>query len=585
MALTAGDWVIIVAYFALNLALGFYFKRQAERGLSEFFVSGRSAPWWLAGTSMVATTFAPDTPLGLTGLVVRNGIAGYWWNWSFALGTMLTAVVFAQLWQRCGVLTDVEFTELRYAGKPAAFLRVFRSLYFALPVNCLIMGWVNLAMVKILMLVLDVDKAGAITVVAGLIGITSLTSTLAGLRGVLAADLVQCVLMMGMALALAVFAVQGVGGLDALTRQVIQADGGAARLHFLPEPDSPWLPMVTFLVYAGMNWWVSWKPSGAVDGSGYIAQRMLAARDERNSLLAVLWFNLSQYVLRPWPWILVALVSAVAFPGIEDPESGYILVMLHCLPPWLRGLMLAGFAAAFMSTISTHLNWGASYLVNDVYRRFIRPQASERRLVRASRMATLLLTALSVAVTYSMDSISGAWKLLVVLGAGTGTVVILRWFWWRVNAWSEIAAMTAAAAVSIYLQLGRGLDTSDPQDFASLMLITVPATVAVWLAVTFCTPPEPFERLLAFYRRVRPYPVLWGPVAAAAPEVAVGSLRRDLPNWAAGCGLIYGLLFGIGKVLLDWGLAGGLLLALAGLSAFHLWRHLLRPAHTGVSSL
>ncbi len=568
MQLTSIDAGVVAAYFLLNLAIGFYYKRQAGRSMEEYFVSGRSAPWWLAGTSMVATTFAADTPLAVTGMVAQGGIAGNWLWWNFIFSGMLTVFFYARLWRRAGVTTDVEFAEIRYAGKPAAFLRGFRAIYLAVPINCIIMGWVNLAMVKVLMLLLGIEKLEAILLVLGLTALTCAVSTLAGIRGVFVADLVQFVLMMSMSIGFALFAIQGVGGMDGLKAGLLAADPTGAKLHFLPDFNSPWMPMLTFFVYIAVNWWATWYPGAEPGGGGFIAQRMLSTKDEGHSLLATLWFNVAHYAVRPWPWILVGLVSLVAFPGLDDPETGYVLAMTEFLPPYLRGLMLAAIAAAFMSTISTELNWGASYLINDVYRRFLRPQASEPQLVRASRAATVVLAIAAAAITFYMDSIAGAWKLLLATGAGTGLVLILRWFWWRINAWSEVSAMSTAAVVSLYLQLGLGYDTDDPISFAKVILATVIATTVVWVAVTLITGPEPRETLLAFYRRARPHPALWGPIAAEASDVRPSStLTGDFLNWGAGCGLVFGALFGVGKVILGAWSPGVLLLVTAAVCA------------------
>ena len=500
-------------------------------------------------------------------MVATGGIAGNWLWWNFVFSGMLTVFLYARLWRRAGVLTDVEFAEIRYSGKPAAFLRGFRALYLAIPINCIVMGWVNLAMVKILMLVLGIEKVDAILLVLGLTGLTCAVSALAGLRGVLVADLLQFVLMMSLAIALGVFAVQGVGGISELKAQLAALDGKGRALSFFPAEDSPWMPMLTFCVYIAVNWWATWYPGAEPGGGGFIAQRMFSARDERHSLLATLWFNVAHYALRPWPWIFVGLVSLVAFPNLEDPETGYVLVMLEYLPPYLRGLMIAGFAAAFMSTISTELNWGASYIINDFYRRFVKPDASEQRLVSAARIVTVLLAIASAVITFYMDSIAGAWKLLLATGAGTGGVLILRWFWWRINAWSEVSSMVAAFVVSVGLQLGAGYDTDDPHDFAVVMLITVSLTTAVWITVTFLTAPEPKEKLVAFYRRVRPYAAFWGLAARVASDVPPASgARRDLLSWVAGCGLIYGALLGMGKLLLGELSEAGLFALLAAIS-------------------
>ncbi|HYM11287.1 MAG TPA: sodium:solute symporter family protein [Bryobacterales bacterium] len=578
MPLTPLDWVVIASYFALNLLIGLYYKNRAGRSLEEFFVSGRNVPWWLAGTSMVATTFAADTPLAVTGMVAKGGIAGNWLWWNFVFSGMLTVFFYARLWRRSGVMTDVEFAEIRYSGKPAAFLRGFRALYLGVPINCIILGWVNLAMVKILSLVLGINKLQAILIVLAIIAITCLISTLAGLWGVLVTDVIQFIIKMGMVIVLAVFAVQAVGGIGAMKQKLAAVDAarGASAgsvLRFVPDLHSAWMPMITFLVYISVIWWSTWYPGAEPGGGGFVAQRMFSARDERHSVWATLWFNVAHYALRPWPWILAALVSLILFPGLQDPETGYIRVMIACLPPALRGLMVAAFAAAFMSTIGTQLNWGASYLINDFYRRFVRREASQRHYVLASQLATVLLAAASAVVTFYLESIAGAWKLLLVTGAGTGTVLILRWFWWRINAWSEVSAMAAAFAVSLYLQLGLHWDSDDPVGFAHIMLITVGVTTAAWLAVTFLTAAEPEEKLVEFYRRARPAPALWGAIAAkAGGPRSTDDLGRNFLNWAAGCILIYASLFGIGKVVLAEWREGALFLATAVAAAVFLAR-------------
>jgi len=576
MQLTIIDWLVIGAYFALNIGIGFYYKSRASASTSEFFLSGRNVPWWLAGTSMVATTFAADTPLVVTGFVARNGIAGNWIWWSFLMSGMLTVFFYARLWRRAGVTTDIEFAEIRYSGKPAAFLRGFRAVYLGIFVNCIILGWVNLAMVKILGLIFGITKLEALVVVLGLIALTSAISTLSGLWGVLVTDMVQFVIKMGMVIALAVFAVNAVGGMAAMKAQLVTSGRGEA-LNLVPDLHSAWMPMITFLVYISLNWWATWYPGAEPGGGGYVAQRMFSAKDERHSLLATLWFNIAHYAIRPWPWILVALASLILYPGLADPETGYIRVMIDHLPASLRGLMIAAFAAAYMSTIATQLNWGASYLINDFWRRFVRRDAGEAYYVRASQLATVLLTLISAVVTFYMGSIGGAWKVLIVTGAGTGGVLLLRWYWWRINAWSEVSAMISAFVVSVFLQLGAGYDSDKPLDFAWMMIITVGITTVVWLAVTYLTAPEPNETLVAFYRRTRPSRAGWARVAALAPDVkaASGGLS-NLLDWIAGCTLVYGALFGVGKLLLGDTMPGLLLLALAALGGFVIYRDLSR---------
>jgi solute:Na+ symporter, SSS family len=579
--LTPLDWAVVALYFAFNLGVGLYYRARAESSVDEFFLSGRDVPWWLAGTSMVAATFAADTPLAVTGMVAMGGVAGNWLWWCFAASGMLTVFFYARLWRRSGVMTDIEFAEIRYAGKPAAFLRGFRALYLGIPINCIILGWVNKAMVDILTLTLGVTERQALAIVLGIIAVTASISTLSGLWGVLVTDVFQFVIKMGMVIVLAVYAVRAVGGIEAMKQKLTLLDSvrgsQGSVLSFVPDLHSAWMPLIAFLVYISLNWWATWYPGAEPGGGGYVAQRMLCARDERHSLLATLWFNVAHYAVRPWPWILAALASLILFPGLAKPETGYIRVMILVLPPSLRGLMIAAFAAAYMSTIATQLNWGASYLVNDFYRRFVVRHAPQKHYVRASMIATVFLTLVSAVVTSYLDSIAGAWKLLLVTGAGTGGVLLLRWYWWRINAWSEVSAMLSAFVVSVALQTVWHFDTDKPVDFAWLMIVTVAITTAVWVTVTFATAPEPRETLLAFYRRTRPSAAGWGPIARLAPEIQPA--RDGLTNlldWAAGCMLIYGVLFGTGKLLLHEILPGLALLAMGAMGLAIVYRDLSR---------
>ncbi|MEO5923463.1 MAG: sodium:solute symporter family protein [Bryobacteraceae bacterium] len=587
MQLTFADWTVVALYFAFMLAIGLYYKSRAASSFEEYFLSGRNVPWWLAGTSMVATTFAADTPLAVTGMVAANGIAGNWLWWCFVSSGMLTVFFYARLWRRSGVSTDIEFAEIRYSGKPAAFLRGFRALYLGIPINCIILGWVNKAMVDILSLILGVSDLTALFIVIGMIAVTSFISTLSGLWGVLVTDLVQFVLKMGMVIVLAVYAVRAVGGIESMKTQLaaidVQRGGTGSVLNFVPDLDSTWMPLITFLVYISLNWWATWYPGAEPGGGGYIAQRMLSARDEKHSLLATLWFNVAHYAVRPWPWILVGLVSLIMFPGLERPETGYIRVMIATLPPSLRGLMVAGFAAAYMSTIATQLNWGASYLVNDFYRRFLRPDANAQHYVTASKVATVLLTIISAVVTFYLDSIAAAWKYLLVTGAGTGGVLLLRWYWWRINAWSEVSSMAVALVVSLTLQLVFGYNSDNPIDFAWLMIITVAITTVAWLVVTFATQPEKQDVLIAFYRRTRPSRAGWAPIADLAPDVTPsGGGLSNLLCWVGGLMLIYGTLFGVGKLILNEVKEGVVLLAVAIAGLIIIYRDLSRRGWSAV---
>ncbi len=564
MQVSGLDWILVTIYFFIALGIGLYFSKRAGSNIIEYFTSGRSLPWWLAGTSMVATTFAADTPLAVTELVAKHGIAGNWLWWNMVMSGLLTVFLFARLWRRAEVITDVEFTELRYSGKPAAILRGFRALYLALPINLIILGWVTLAMVKIIELSIGVDKWIAVGIC---VLVTLVYSVLSGLWGVVMTDFLQFIIAMVGSIVLAIFALDAVEGINGLKAGLVKIYGMEhGVLDFAPDIGSLWMPVTAFLVYLAVNWWAAWYPGAEPGGGGYIAQRMFSTKNEKHSLLATLWFNIAHYALRPWPWIIVALASIVLFPDIQDKQSGYILVLLNYLPVGFKGLLLASFAAAFMSTVSTHLNWGSSYIINDFYKRFIQKKASPQHYVWASRWVTVGLVLASALVTSQLDTIAGAWKFLLALGAGTGAVYILRWFWWRINAWSEISAMTASFVISIFLQIVLGLDTGDAKVFAKVMLITVTVTSFIWLTVTLVTAPEKEETLLGFYRKIRPGGILWKPIAHKAPEVRADTgLIRDLLDWAIGIVLIYTTLFGFGKILLGSPATGSVLLIIAGL--------------------
>src|SRR6185503_10675664 len=557
MTLHISDWLIIALYFVISAAIGLAYTRKASRSLADYFVTGRSLPWWLAGTSMVATTFAADTPLAVAGFVAKYGVAGNWLWWNGAFAVVMTVFFFARLWRRAGVLTDVEFAELRYGGRPAAALRGFRALYLALPINLIIMGWVTRAMVTILQVTLNVNPWRAAIL---LFGVTALYSVFSGLWGVIVTDAFQFVVAMGGTILLAVFAVNSIGGLDVLVQKSAAHFGSAdAAFGVLPPLDQAWLPRSTLLIFLAVHWWAAWYPGQEPGGGGYVVQRILSAKDERHGLLATLWFNVAHYALRPWPWILTALASLILYPELVDKESGYIKTLLdpNVFPTYLRGFMLAAFAAAYMSTIGTQLNWGASYVINDFYRRFINRTSTDKHYVIASQVVTVLLMIASLIITFYMESIGGAWKLLLVTGAGTGTVLLLRWFWWRINAWSEVSAMITAAVVSIFLQKGLQWHSDNPRDFAYIMLVTVGITTLIWVVVTLMTSPEPAEKLIAFYRRVRPEGPGWTEIAreaGLAESHAQGRLSLQFVNWILGVALIYGSLFGIGKLIFkEWG--------------------------------
>ncbi len=590
------DWAIVVGYILFALGLGIYFSKRAGKNINEFFISGRNLPWWLAGTSMVATTFAADTPLAVTGIVVNDGIAGNWLWWNAVLSGMLATFLFARLWRRSDIITDVEFTELRYSGPSASFLRGFRALYIGLPINCITMGWVILAMQKIVRLTFDLpdDANTKILVVLACLLIAGIYCALSGFWGVVMTDIVQFGMAMVGSIALAIIAVNKIGGIGVLKEKLTGIYGAEHNiLNFTPDFSAGKMAIITFGVYLGMQWWAA----NGVDGSGYIAQRMFAAKNERHTLLATLWFNIAHYTLRPWPWILVALVAMVVYPGLGDPEhvnpalhdaeAGYPMLMLDYLPVGLLGLMLTAFLAAFMSTIDTHLNWGASYLVNDFYKRFFKPEATPKHYVVVSRLSVILIMLIAGATSFFMNSIAGAWKFLIALNAGIGLVQILRWYWWRINAWSEISAMFAALVVSIVVfTLPQTKD-----EFALQMLIIVPISTVVWIVVTFLTEPVSTETLTNFYNRVRPSKGGWKLIAAETKEVTDGTNRQNsqtgsktpaLVNWVVGVIFIYSFLFSIGKLLLGFTGIGLIFLLIAIISGAVMYQNLPRKERNNI---
>jgi len=558
MNLTAIDWAIVVGYFALSTFIGFIFTKRGGESLEEYFLSGRQVPWWLAGAAMVATTFAADTPLVVTGLVATKGVAGNWLWWNMVMSGMLTVFFFARLWRRARVMTDVEFAEIRYSGKPAAFLRGFRALYLGIAVNLIIMGWVTRAMIKILTISLGISPYLAVGIC---FVITVAYAVAAGLWAVLWTDLIQFVIKMSAVIVLAIYAVNKVGGMDSLIAGVSKHFGSeTAALSVLPVRATPngleayaWMPLLALAVFLSMQWWAAYYPGAEPGGGGYVAQRIFSAKTERDGVLATLFFQVAHYALRPWPWIITGLATVILYPTLQDKESGYVHAFVDLLPtPW-RGFMLAGFAAAYMSTIGTHLNWGASYLVNDFYKRFVKKDAPDKHYVNVGRAATILLFLASIIVTSQLSSVEKAWKFLLAMGAGTGLVLILRWYWWRISAWSEISAMIVSFLASLVFMnvVPPRFAAGDPNADAWIMIGTVAVTTVTWVLATFLTKPEPDAVLDSFYRRVRPGGPGWRRVSER-----LGYGRESIPggalawtNWIAGIVAVYCTLFGLGKLI------------------------------------
>lgn len=589
-ALAPWDWAIVLAYLTLALAAGVLMARRAGSSMESYFVAGRGLPWWWLGTSMVATTFAADTPLVVTGLVASYGVAGNWFWWSWAISHVSMAVVFASLWRRSRVLTDAELVELRYGGTPAAVLRGFKAVFFAIVINGIILGWVVRAMVKIAApfaqweawlgaerlaafeavwpAALTIGGPGDTVTVLVLFGLIAVYSSLGGIRGVILTDLFQFALAIFASVMFAWLAVVHVGGLDGLMTGLARHYDAEQVLAFVPSAQAAWLPLQVFLIYIAVQWWAQYFS----DGSGYLAQRLFTARDDAHAEGGALWFAVANYSLRTWPWVLIALVALVVYPlGTEgggaagqmvatDREMAYPVLMSELLPTGLLGLMFASLLAAFMSTVDTHINWGSSYLVNDLYRRFLRPDASERELVAAGRLSVFLLAFLAVLVAARISSIEGAWRFFIALGAGLGLPSMLRWLWWRVNAWTEIVGMSVATAAALILY---PLFPDVRDEYLLLMIIAVSMSAA--FAATVLTPPVPHHQLARFVRRVRP-PGWWGTVPGAAPRQAVMWIAGA---WIAGNLGVFGITFAIGHIVL--GSPGlGTLMGVGGLAAIGL---------------
>ena len=592
------DWSIIISYILFSLGVGIYFSKRAASSTEEYFLSGRSLPWWVVGTSMVATTFAADTPLAITEFVRGPGIWQNWFWWNLLMGSLLSVFLFSRLWRRAEILTDNELLELRYSGKPAAFLRAFKAGYFAILYNFIVMGWVINAMASVVSVMLNMDKWTAVWLC---VIIALVYAILSGFWGVVVTDLVQFVIAMFGSIALAIIALNYVGGMEVLLSKLNELLGSDVvtdnTLKFIPPiPDTGvatqtfWeSPFSKFLIFISVMWW----SHHGTDGGGYIIQRMSSAKNERHALLATLWFNIAHYALRVWPWIIVAVVSIVMFPIIPSEYSelgvkaGYPLVMNTLLGPGLKGILIVSFLAAFMSTIDTHLNWGVSYLINDIYKRFFNPNESERHYVLVGKIMTVILMILAAFTALKMQSISKAWEFIFAMGAGIGLVLILRWFWWRVNAWSEITALATSIVITIsfeiiaYFQtinnnLEYSLFGSAPSIFGMSLqvhhklMIIVPIAIIAWVTVTFFTEPEPMTKLESFYKRVQPGG-WWGPVTSSFNHTLQPVTKGIFILWLAGVMMIYGFTFGIGNLIFQNYSSSVILFGFAGIGSYLIW--------------
>jgi len=592
------DWSIIISYILFSLGVGIYFSKRAASSTEEYFLSGRSLPWWIVGTSMVATTFAADTPLAITEFVRGPGIWQNWFWWNLLMGSLLSVFLFSRLWRRAEILTDNELLELRYSGKPAAFLRAFKAGYFAILYNFIVMGWVINAMASVVSVMLNMDKWTAVWLC---VIIALVYAILSGFWGVVVTDLVQFVIAMFGSIALAIIALNYVGGMEVLLSKLNELLGTDVvtdnTLKFIPPiPDTGvatqtfWeSPFSKFLIFISVMWW----SHHGTDGGGYIIQRMSSAKNERHALLATLWFNIAHYALRVWPWIIVAVVSIVMFPIIPSEYSelgvkaGYPLVMNTLLGPGLKGILIVSFLAAFMSTIDTHLNWGVSYLINDIYKRFFKPNESERHYVLVGKIMTVILMILAAFTALKMQSISKAWEFIFAMGAGIGLVLILRWFWWRVNAWSEITALATSIVITIsfeiiaYFQtinnnLEYSLFGSAPSIFGMSLqvhhklMIIVPIAIIAWVTVTFFTEPEPMTKLETFYKRVQPGG-WWGPVTSSFDHTLQPVTKGIFILWLAGVMMIYGFTFGIGNLIFQNYSSSVILFGFAGIGSYLIW--------------
>jgi SSS family solute:Na+ symporter len=560
------DWIIILAYLAASLIIGFYFSKRALRSVDDYFVSGRVLPWWLAGMSMIASAFAIDTPLGITGLVAKDGIPGVWYAWSFVLGGAgaLGAFIFASLLRRSEIITTAELIELRYDGPSAAFLRGFKGVYFGIFANAVTLGWIIKAVWTISGVIAPtVDRHLLLGVI---LSVTLAYTAASGLWGIAATDLIQFFIGSVGSITLAVFAWNYIGGMGNIIDGFVRrygAGSAAERLSFFPTLGTPFF--VTFIVFISLKWWGNPPPA--------ITQRIISAKNEKHASFSTMLFAVVAFGLNYWPMILVAMVSLIVYPDLEVPEAGYAMLILKLLPSGLLGLMLASLMAAFMSTVDTHINFGAAYMVNDLYRRFIMKNGSEKHYVRASQVSTVLMLLLAVVIAYNLDSVSDAWYYISMLTAGYGIVIVVRWFWWRVNAWAEIVALASSGVGSTLLspKFARAVgywDHIPHLDWQYRFMIVVAFCTVAWVVVCFLTKPTAEDHLKKFCAKVKPFPTLWGPIYKKNPELDWNPhFTRSCLNWVLGAATVYCFCFGTGHLLFLNFTYGFLLLASAAVLA------------------
>jgi SSS family transporter len=559
------DWCIVAAYLLLSLAVGVYFTKRASGSMSSYFISDRNMSWWLLGTSMVATTFAADTPLAVTGWVRTEGIWKNWFWWNYVFSHVFIVLVFARLWRRAEVITDNELIEIRYSGKPAAFLRGFKACYFATLFNFIVMGWVISAMAKVLKIFFGVETTAAIVIC---MSIAFFYTMMSGIWGVALTDFLQYFIALfgTIILAWVVIGSPEIGGFSGFMEKLGGIDEKHISFIMTPSGGEPvsegffTSSFFTFLVYVTVIWWSSHN----ADGGGYFIQRMCSAKNERHSVAGTAWFAVNHYIIRFWPWVLVALASLLIYSGADaaqgDNEAMYIVVIRDFLGPGLKGLLFVSFLAAFMSTLSTQLNWGASYLMNDVYRRFIYKDAPEKHYIFVSRVCTLVLTFLAGYFAFHITNIGKAWIFLWAMSAGIGLVLVLRWFWWRINAWSEISAL-ASSLLAILVIVVYTRSNGIPLELRHQVLV-IPVSLLTWVLVTFITSPEPMETLSGFYKRVRPWG-FWKPVSELNPGIERPGFSPVIINWVLGVTCILFGMTGVGKILLGSFLTGAVMIAVS----------------------